>query len=136
VGKKWSIKISQVTQNNTAQPAVNQNVTNSPSLQNNLLDNPITKAMQTPGEVLTSGQGDTPLFNRNLSGEEFATLIRYKITPEDVFNSIKSSLARAGYNDSATYTNEQIKAFHDRLQNDLIQEYGNILRYLNGDLLK
>lgn len=94
-----------------------------------------TQLMNTPGALLTLGQGDTSLFRRPLSGPETATLMKWQITSQDVINSIDSSLRKQGFNSKVIYTPEQIAAFRNRLDADLKQEYGPILSLINGEYL-
>jgi len=140
VRKKWSIKISQIA------PAVKEDKQEaaiskpkSPVNQPKAPAEDFSKAeelMRTPGYVLNLGEGDTPVFSRPLTGPEFASIMPHMFTQEDVFNSIVSSLSRQGFDGNANYSHEQIKAFQNKLDSDLISEYGQILKYLNGDYLK
>ncbi len=143
MGKNWSLKISQIVPGDSSKikpatkpPVIQNNQTGTnPPLNQQPVANKATQDMLTPGKVLTIGSGDTPVF-KNLSGKEFATLLRHKLTAQDVFDSIEASLGRQGFNPKVNYSDEQVRAFQARLQSDLIQEFGNILKYMNGDLLK
>jgi hypothetical protein len=148
VGKKWSIKISQLAPANKEDKKDKLKPVSEPKAPEpkNSVTQPqvpdtgfseIKKLMQTPGALINFGKGDTPVFNKPLSGAEFAKLVNGKqLSEQAIFDSIKSSLNRQGFNENINYSAEQLKAFQNQLNSDLIYEYSDILKLLNGDLFK
>jgi len=132
VGKKWSIKISQTSQvaNQPIKP-VDTPRPEQPSLDNNT--NELNRLLQDPQAVLSIGDGDTPVFT-NLSGSDLSTLRPYNFTPQDIFDSIESSLNRQGFDRNANYSPEQLQVFQDIMDEDLKRQWGAVLNMLNADL--
>ena len=148
MGKKWSIKISQLApatkgdKKNKPEPVSEpkapepKNSATQPQAPDNSFSE-MKKLMQTPGALINFGKGDTPVFSKPLSGVEFAKLVNGKqLSEQAIFESIKSSLDRQGFNENTNYSSEQLKAFQNQLNSDLIYEYSDILKLLNGDLFK
>jgi hypothetical protein len=135
VGKKWSIRISQIAPvAKQYKPEVKAPAPLPQAAPSD--DEKIIQLMQNPNAVIPVGTGDMPVFNRPLTGPEFAEAIKHDLTSQKIFNSIESSLNRQGFNKNVNYSPEQLKAFQNKLNSDLVSEYGGILRFLNGDYLK